>query len=180
MTRWWWTKRSVLLLCAGRSLRKTLETTRSPWKRLHRWWEKDLKAFFFPTIKNISPLFFNRVEIICSLVVEFPPCASVCRYQAMEDCKTEPFENHSALEIAEQLTLLDHLVFKVIPYAWVHTCVYKHTHTCTSAWVLFIVGLEKHVFFSLQGVLWSRLDEERQERENSIHHDNHQAFQQRT
>ncbi|KAM9481619.1 ras-specific guanine nucleotide-releasing factor 1 isoform 2-T2 [Clarias gariepinus] len=30
--------------------------------------------------------------------------------------KTEPFENHSALEIAEQLTLLDHLVFKVIPY----------------------------------------------------------------
>uniref|UniRef100_A0A8C7XMV8 Ras protein specific guanine nucleotide releasing factor 1 n=1 Tax=Oryzias sinensis TaxID=183150 RepID=A0A8C7XMV8_9TELE len=29
---------------------------------------------------------------------------------------TEPFESHSALEIAEQLTLLDHLVFKVIPY----------------------------------------------------------------
>uniref|UniRef100_A0A8C5SXK3 Ras protein specific guanine nucleotide releasing factor 1 n=1 Tax=Laticauda laticaudata TaxID=8630 RepID=A0A8C5SXK3_LATLA len=28
----------------------------------------------------------------------------------------EPFENHSALEIAEQLTLLDHLVFKMIPY----------------------------------------------------------------
>uniref|UniRef100_A0A8C6L5P9 Ras protein specific guanine nucleotide releasing factor 1 n=1 Tax=Nothobranchius furzeri TaxID=105023 RepID=A0A8C6L5P9_NOTFU len=28
----------------------------------------------------------------------------------------EPFETHSALEIAEQLTLLDHLVFKVIPY----------------------------------------------------------------
>uniref|UniRef100_A0A3P8VZS6 Ras protein specific guanine nucleotide releasing factor 1 n=1 Tax=Cynoglossus semilaevis TaxID=244447 RepID=A0A3P8VZS6_CYNSE len=35
---------------------------------------------------------------------------------AMDDCKTEPFESHSALEIAEQLTLLDHLVFKVIPY----------------------------------------------------------------
>uniref|UniRef100_A0A8C5SY92 Ras protein specific guanine nucleotide releasing factor 1 n=1 Tax=Laticauda laticaudata TaxID=8630 RepID=A0A8C5SY92_LATLA len=30
--------------------------------------------------------------------------------------KAEPFENHSALEIAEQLTLLDHLVFKMIPY----------------------------------------------------------------
>uniref|UniRef100_H9GMJ9 Ras protein specific guanine nucleotide releasing factor 1 n=1 Tax=Anolis carolinensis TaxID=28377 RepID=H9GMJ9_ANOCA len=30
--------------------------------------------------------------------------------------KAEPFENHSALEIAEQLTLLDHLVFKSIPY----------------------------------------------------------------
>uniref|UniRef100_A0A3Q0T3M6 Ras protein specific guanine nucleotide releasing factor 1 n=1 Tax=Amphilophus citrinellus TaxID=61819 RepID=A0A3Q0T3M6_AMPCI len=30
--------------------------------------------------------------------------------------KAETFENHSALEIAEQLTLLDHLVFKVIPY----------------------------------------------------------------
>ncbi|XP_076847220.1 ras-specific guanine nucleotide-releasing factor 1 [Brachyhypopomus gauderio] len=33
-----------------------------------------------------------------------------------EGVKAEPFENHSALEIAEQLTLLDHLVFKVIPY----------------------------------------------------------------
>uniref|UniRef100_A0A1A8DAW8 Ras protein-specific guanine nucleotide-releasing factor 1 n=1 Tax=Nothobranchius kadleci TaxID=1051664 RepID=A0A1A8DAW8_NOTKA len=30
--------------------------------------------------------------------------------------RAEPFETHSALEIAEQLTLLDHLVFKVIPY----------------------------------------------------------------
>uniref|UniRef100_A0A3Q2Z5X2 Ras protein specific guanine nucleotide releasing factor 1 n=1 Tax=Hippocampus comes TaxID=109280 RepID=A0A3Q2Z5X2_HIPCM len=30
--------------------------------------------------------------------------------------KDPPFESHSALEIAEQLTLLDHLVFKVIPY----------------------------------------------------------------
>uniref|UniRef100_A0A4W6CKB1 Ras protein specific guanine nucleotide releasing factor 1 n=1 Tax=Lates calcarifer TaxID=8187 RepID=A0A4W6CKB1_LATCA len=30
--------------------------------------------------------------------------------------KAEPFESHSALEIAEQLTMLDHLVFKVIPY----------------------------------------------------------------
>uniref|UniRef100_A0A3P8YPA4 Ras protein specific guanine nucleotide releasing factor 1 n=1 Tax=Esox lucius TaxID=8010 RepID=A0A3P8YPA4_ESOLU len=37
-------------------------------------------------------------------------------YQMTEDNKTEPFENHSALEIAEQLTLLDHLVFKIIPY----------------------------------------------------------------
>ncbi|XP_046719963.1 ras-specific guanine nucleotide-releasing factor 1 isoform X2 [Silurus meridionalis] len=36
--------------------------------------------------------------------------------QMAEDGKAEPFENHSALEIAEQLTLLDHLVFKVIPY----------------------------------------------------------------
>ncbi|XP_066492101.1 ras-specific guanine nucleotide-releasing factor 1 [Tiliqua scincoides] len=33
-----------------------------------------------------------------------------------EEAKAEPFENHSALEIAEQLTLLDHLVFKKIPY----------------------------------------------------------------
>ena len=51
------------------------------------------------------------VEIVITL---FTVCACVC--QAMEDCKTEPFESHSALEIAEQLTLLDHLVFKVIPY----------------------------------------------------------------
>ncbi|XP_021062597.1 ras-specific guanine nucleotide-releasing factor 1 isoform X1 [Mus pahari] len=33
-----------------------------------------------------------------------------------EGVKTEPFESHPALEIAEQLTLLDHLVFKSIPY----------------------------------------------------------------
>lgn len=33
-----------------------------------------------------------------------------------EGVKAEPFENHSAIEIAEQLTLLDHLVFKKIPY----------------------------------------------------------------
>ncbi|XP_022366896.1 ras-specific guanine nucleotide-releasing factor 1 isoform X3 [Enhydra lutris kenyoni] len=36
--------------------------------------------------------------------------------QLAEGIKAEPFENHSALEIAEQLTLLDHLVFKKIPY----------------------------------------------------------------
>uniref|UniRef100_A0A286Y259 Ras protein specific guanine nucleotide releasing factor 1 n=1 Tax=Cavia porcellus TaxID=10141 RepID=A0A286Y259_CAVPO len=36
--------------------------------------------------------------------------------QMAEGVKPEPFENHSALEIAEQLTLLDHLVFKKIPY----------------------------------------------------------------
>uniref|UniRef100_A0AAR2J470 Ras protein specific guanine nucleotide releasing factor 1 n=1 Tax=Pygocentrus nattereri TaxID=42514 RepID=A0AAR2J470_PYGNA len=36
--------------------------------------------------------------------------------QMADGGKAEPFENHSALEIAEQLTLLDHLVFKVIPY----------------------------------------------------------------
>uniref|UniRef100_A0A8C2UQC0 Ras protein specific guanine nucleotide releasing factor 1 n=1 Tax=Chinchilla lanigera TaxID=34839 RepID=A0A8C2UQC0_CHILA len=36
--------------------------------------------------------------------------------QMAEGVRPEPFENHSALEIAEQLTLLDHLVFKKIPY----------------------------------------------------------------
>ncbi|KAL8197341.1 UNVERIFIED_CONTAM: Ras protein-specific guanine nucleotide-releasing factor [Gekko kuhli] len=36
--------------------------------------------------------------------------------QMAEGIQAEPFENHSALEIAEQLTLLDHLVFKKIPY----------------------------------------------------------------
>uniref|UniRef100_A0A671XHU7 Ras protein specific guanine nucleotide releasing factor 1 n=1 Tax=Sparus aurata TaxID=8175 RepID=A0A671XHU7_SPAAU len=36
--------------------------------------------------------------------------------QLMDGGKCEPFESHSALEIAEQLTLLDHVVFKVIPY----------------------------------------------------------------
>ncbi|XP_076984666.1 ras-specific guanine nucleotide-releasing factor 1 isoform X2 [Tamandua tetradactyla] len=36
--------------------------------------------------------------------------------QTAEGVQAEPFENHSALEIAEQLTLLDHLAFKKIPY----------------------------------------------------------------
>ncbi|KAG8516398.1 Ras-specific guanine nucleotide-releasing factor 1, partial [Galemys pyrenaicus] len=36
--------------------------------------------------------------------------------QQAEGVKAEPFESHSALEIAEQLTLLDHLVFRKIPY----------------------------------------------------------------
>ncbi|PWA14203.1 hypothetical protein CCH79_00012223 [Gambusia affinis] len=36
--------------------------------------------------------------------------------QLVGEGRAEPFESHSALEIAEQLTLLDHLVFKVIPY----------------------------------------------------------------
>uniref|UniRef100_A0A8C6L3L8 Ras protein specific guanine nucleotide releasing factor 1 n=1 Tax=Nothobranchius furzeri TaxID=105023 RepID=A0A8C6L3L8_NOTFU len=52
------------------------------------------------------------------------------------ESRTEPFENHSALEIAEQLTMLDHLVFK--------------------------------------GVFRSGMDEERQERENSVHNEDHQ------
>ncbi|KAJ3593969.1 hypothetical protein NHX12_006302 [Muraenolepis orangiensis] len=39
------------------------------------------------------------------------------RQMGLEGGKSEPFESHSALEIAEQLTLLDHVVFKVIPYA---------------------------------------------------------------
>uniref|UniRef100_A0A452FC10 Ras protein specific guanine nucleotide releasing factor 1 n=1 Tax=Capra hircus TaxID=9925 RepID=A0A452FC10_CAPHI len=41
---------------------------------------------------------------------------SLTQELAAEGVKAEPFENHSALEIAEQLTLLDHLVFKKIPY----------------------------------------------------------------
>uniref|UniRef100_A0A2K6ER46 Ras protein specific guanine nucleotide releasing factor 1 n=1 Tax=Propithecus coquereli TaxID=379532 RepID=A0A2K6ER46_PROCO len=36
--------------------------------------------------------------------------------QMADGVKAEPFESHSALEIAEQLTLLDHLVFRKIPY----------------------------------------------------------------
>ncbi|XP_030048758.1 ras-specific guanine nucleotide-releasing factor 1 [Microcaecilia unicolor] len=36
--------------------------------------------------------------------------------QMAEGSKLEPFESHSALEIAEQLTLLDHLIFRKIPY----------------------------------------------------------------
>jgi len=42
--------------------------------------------------------------------------SQLVRPQTEDGGKVEPFENLSALEIAEQLTLLDHLVFKVIPY----------------------------------------------------------------
>lgn len=65
------------------------------------------------------------------MLLEFHDISVSCS-QALEECKTEPFENHSALEIAEQLTLLDHLVFKVIPYEYV--C------RCTSIRVLLMVG----------------------------------------
>ncbi|XP_012590339.1 PREDICTED: ras-specific guanine nucleotide-releasing factor 1-like [Condylura cristata] len=38
------------------------------------------------------------------------------RGRLADGVKAEPFESHSALELAEQLTLLDHLVFRKIPY----------------------------------------------------------------
>uniref|UniRef100_A0A803VSW4 Ras protein specific guanine nucleotide releasing factor 1 n=1 Tax=Ficedula albicollis TaxID=59894 RepID=A0A803VSW4_FICAL len=49
-------------------------------------------------------------------VIHDPELLTQERKAAAEGVKAEPFENHSALEIAEQLTLLDHLVFKKIPY----------------------------------------------------------------
>uniref|UniRef100_A0A7N6AN44 Ras protein specific guanine nucleotide releasing factor 1 n=1 Tax=Anabas testudineus TaxID=64144 RepID=A0A7N6AN44_ANATE len=56
-------------------------------------------------------------NIIRTLTQEDPGDNQVTLEEILQmDCKTEPFESHSALEIAEQLTLLDHLVFKVIPY----------------------------------------------------------------
>lgn len=58
----------------------------------------------------------HHVKRIWTLIVIMLFTVCVFLSQASEDCKTEPFESHSALEIAEQLTLLDHLVFKVIPY----------------------------------------------------------------
>lgn len=61
----------------------------------------------FPTWLSFIPRVLSHINLMCFCV------------QAMEECKTEPFENHSALEIAEQLTMLDHLVFKVISYEWV-------------------------------------------------------------
>uniref|UniRef100_A0A8C1V367 Ras protein specific guanine nucleotide releasing factor 1 n=1 Tax=Cyprinus carpio TaxID=7962 RepID=A0A8C1V367_CYPCA len=58
-------------------------------------------------------------NIIRTLTQEDPGDNQICLEEVLqmaEGGKSEPFENHSALEIAEQLTLLDHLVFKVIPY----------------------------------------------------------------
>ncbi|XP_016345114.1 ras-specific guanine nucleotide-releasing factor 1-like [Sinocyclocheilus anshuiensis] len=58
-------------------------------------------------------------NIIRTLTQEDPGDNQICLEEVLqmaERRKSESFENHSALEIAEQLTLLDHLVFKVIPY----------------------------------------------------------------
>jgi len=113
-------------LFAGLSLRRILETVRPPLRRLHRWWEIDNK----PPLQNrdtlISGVFSS--PYFCFSLNHFCLC---CCVQAMEEIKTEPFESHSALEIAEQLTMLDHLVFKVIPYGWVHAhkCTCMHTNT---------------------------------------------------
>lgn len=54
-----------------------------------------------------------HVGVVSALLPGEPHCSSVPQ---AEGVRAEPFENHSALEIAEQLTLLDHLVFKKIPY----------------------------------------------------------------
>ncbi|NXD16903.1 RGRF1 factor, partial [Nothocercus nigrocapillus] len=54
-------------------------------------------------------------NIIRTLTQEDPGDNQISLEEA-EGVRAEPFENHSALEIAEQLTLLDHLVFKKIPY----------------------------------------------------------------
>uniref|UniRef100_A0A8C1VVW4 Ras protein-specific guanine nucleotide-releasing factor 2a n=1 Tax=Cyprinus carpio TaxID=7962 RepID=A0A8C1VVW4_CYPCA len=62
----------------------------------------------------------------------------------MSDCpRVECFESLSVMELAEQITLLDHIVFWNIPYE------------C----------------FTFQGVSWSRLDENRQKRKDSIHYE---------
>lgn len=61
-----------------------------------------------------------------------------------------------------------------------HVCVQTHTLTRVLECYSLLVAWKNMFFFFLQGVLWSRLDEERQERENSVHHENHQAFQQCT
>uniref|UniRef100_A0A671PL03 Ras-specific guanine nucleotide-releasing factor 2-like n=1 Tax=Sinocyclocheilus anshuiensis TaxID=1608454 RepID=A0A671PL03_9TELE len=62
----------------------------------------------------------------------------------MSDCpRVECFESLSAMELAEQITLLDHIVFWNIPYE------------C----------------FTFQGVSWSRLDENGQKRKDSIHYE---------
>lgn len=46
--------------------------------------------------------------------MECTACLCVC-FQA-ESPKAECFESLSAMELAEQITLLDHIVFRSIPY----------------------------------------------------------------
>ncbi|XP_045681069.1 ras-specific guanine nucleotide-releasing factor 1 isoform X2 [Phyllostomus hastatus] len=58
-------------------------------------------------------------NIVRTLTQEDPGDNQITLEEVMQmaaGVKAEPFENHSALEIAEQLTLLDHLVFRKIPY----------------------------------------------------------------
>lgn len=44
-------------------------------------------------------------------------CLSLLHHLLQTDCpKAECFETLSAMELAEQITLLDHVVFRSIPY----------------------------------------------------------------
>lgn len=50
-------------------------------------------------------------------------------YLIQAECpKAECFESLSAMELAEQITLLDHIVFRSIPYEWVE--LQHHTERC--------------------------------------------------
>jgi hypothetical protein len=59
------------------------------------------------------PLFvYIRCQPVCSADMEH---CLILVYQA-ECPKAECFESLSAMELAEQITLLDHIVFRSIPY----------------------------------------------------------------
>lgn len=65
-----------------------------------------------PLIKH-SPQLFVHVAVFFSWSCLYM-CVFVC---AQADCpKAECFESLSAMELAEQITLLDHIVFRSIPY----------------------------------------------------------------
>lgn len=50
----------------------------------------------------------------------FRVCFIPCPHLLQTDCpKAECFETLSAMELAEQITLLDHIIFRSIPYEWV-------------------------------------------------------------
>lgn len=63
----------------------------------------------------LKSLWFLCIDVIYSF------CVILCVLQS--DCpRVECFESLSAMELAEQITLLDHIVFRNIPYEWVYHC----------------------------------------------------------
>uniref|UniRef100_A0A1A7WD09 Ras protein-specific guanine nucleotide-releasing factor 2 n=1 Tax=Iconisemion striatum TaxID=60296 RepID=A0A1A7WD09_9TELE len=74
----------------------------------------------------------------------------------MADCpKAECFESLSAMELAEQITLLDHIVFRSIPYESVLSCYYQ---------CYIYQGKQNH----LHGYFYTLLDEKQRKRKHLL------------
>lgn len=54
--------------------------------------------------------------VVLSILHRHSCCGFVCACVQADCPKAECFESLSAMELAEQITLLDHIVFRSIPY----------------------------------------------------------------